>query len=481
MPYYKETFVNRTQPVTQTQVFNDGRAPVIRNSTVVMDSVDMTSFRSRPHKRAVGRSKIVEDIIADPYAGFLRRTSERQYREALAARGLTSSGEPDRGHAFSMTRHTIMSHLKSPFQQSSTSRTSANGVVPIFSLSSTSPAGKAVFNGGVNGNVIPYQESASPLASFAQMAYARSAPTPEVFNAATFLGELREGLPTLVPDVLKAYIKDARRKVPSRHGGNNMVRASGGDYLNFQFGWLPLVQDVKNAATALANATAQLAQEGERVQRSYSLPPSVSSELIQIGKTTLQTIGSHPGLVTDPEVLAELGVGGTSAGFAPPPGEGSVHKMRRNKRWFTGEFSSFYRLGFDPSSYIDRARELVNLDITPEVLWELSPWSWLVDWNLRLGDSLRANMLAHDDTLVMHYGYAMEETTYRSLHSISHPDGSTSSSNRSWGNGTSSDTSITTTYKRRIRANPYGFRVNTPAAFTGGQLAILGALGLTKF
>jgi hypothetical protein len=155
-------------------------------------------------------------------------------------------------------------------------------------------------------------------------------------------------------------------------------------------------------------------------------------------------------------------------------------KTSTSKRWFEGEFSLFYPLKFDPESYLSRLDVLVNTKLTPRTLWELAPWSWLVDWNLRIGDTIKANELAANDNLIMHYGYAMEKTVYTtglSWHQTSSPN----VSGRIWNNFPNRGGYFaTTTYKRRLRANPYGFQAGGQSALTGHQLGILGALGLTK-
>jgi hypothetical protein len=137
-------------------------------------------------------------------------------------------------------------------------------------------------------------------------------------------------------------------------------------------------------------------------------------------------------------------------------------------------------LGFDPSDYFQKLQLLIDPKITPSTLWELAPWSWLVDWNLRIGDTIRANEINANDRLVMHYGYAMEHSVYSTKvdwRKTSDVNGGilTVSGNPSFGIHHAQ-----TEYKRRIRANPYGFRVGGVGSLTGGQTAILGALGLTK-
>lgn len=470
MPYYEEVFLNRTQPQSYRARPRPGSTSSTnqtRNYLAVMDSVKMTSYRSRPHRNAVGPTKIVEDIVADPYANFLRSTSERQYREALEARGLVAHGEPDRGHPFELSRHTVMARQLNAGRLDSYDQHWVEGGIPYLVPNWTSSIANDVFRGGMTpGDPIPYQETGLP--AFAQSAYARSAPTSVIFDAGVFLGELLEGLPRLIPDLLTK-------------GDYDFFRSIGSDYLNAQFGWIPFVKSIQDAATALGRATAQLAQQGERVHRKYAIPPVLTTGYHDATNVTSNvSLGSVNGHLTR-QMKEDLDFpdAGSSMLYGAPYTGGRIHKMRKVERWFEGEFSSFYKLGFDPTDYFSRLDQLVKFDITPETLWELAPWSWLVDWNLRIGDSIAANQIAANDRIIMHYGYAMERTTYRSLHSLTHAKNVVGSVQYT-GYPANADVSIQTEYKRRIRANPYGFRVTTPSAFSAGQLAILGALGLTK-
>lgn len=147
------------------------------------------------------------------------------------------------------------------------------------------------------------------------------------------------------------------------------------------------------------------------------------------------------------------------------------------RRWFEGEFTNFLPLGFDPTDFFQKLDLLVKVKWDPSTLWELAPWSWLIDWNLKIGDSIAANLQAANDRLVMHYGYAMETTVYTTECTWRR----TSESKSYSGVPQKGRWFTTSLHKRRLRANPYGFKVNSSSQpLTVGQNAILGALGLTK-
>jgi hypothetical protein len=139
-------------------------------------------------------------------------------------------------------------------------------------------------------------------------------------------------------------------------------------------------------------------------------------------------------------------------------------------------FTFYLPLNFDPSSYVSKVNQLIDGKLSPATLWELSPWSWLVDWDLRIGDSIKANDLAKNDRLIMHYGYAMEHSVYTTDISWRLRDPFNSSYYKVLPQ--KGGYLVKTEYKRRIRANPYGFKVANSGGLTASQLGILGALGL---
>lgn len=446
MPYYQEWFVNEARE----SIHNGFPYLTIQDQTFV------TSFRTRPHFKAIS-SREVTDISVDPYAYFLTSTDERRYHEALKARNLPAQGASDNGHAFELIRHTLKGGLPTVF------RTAGNftNVVIAFVGSELN----SVHNG--RWNRIPSFGS-DTLGQFGRSAYARVAPTSVVFDAANFLGELRERLPHLGLEVLK--------------NSSRFFRNLGGDYLNVEFGWKPFISDLIRAGKALELATSQLAQQGNRTHRSFGLPPVVNLETTSTMANTSVGLGAgvnftmgllpsdfpKPAKVWDHQVPASVG---QSVPFATR----LAYKRFERKQWFEGEFSSFYPLDFDPTDYISRLNVLVNTKVTPEVLWNLQPWSWLVDWNLRIGDSIRSNQLRANDLLVMHYGYAMEKSVYTTGSSFSNPTNSVTVTYPQ-----NAGMVATTTRLRRIRANPYGFGIGGASALSASQLAILGALLLTK-
>jgi hypothetical protein len=113
------------------------------------------------------------------------------------------------------------------------------------------------------------------------------------------------------------------------------------------------------------------------------------------------------------------------------------------------------------------------VQLTPEVLWNLSPWSWAADWFANTGDVLHNISAFRDDGLVMPYAYIMRKRTHIVEQDL---DGYTL---RRLGPQPGVSQRFTTTVKSRHKATPWGFGLN-PLSFTVRQWAITTALGLSK-
>jgi len=307
----------------------------------------------------------------------------------------------------------------------------------------------------------PFQNSSGSLEYYAQWVHNGSGaalgpigasfinqtiPTNPVVDGAVSLAELyREGLPTLIGASLK--LRDT----------SSFFRSLGGEYLNYQFGWLPLVSDLKSAAKAIMESErilSQLARDsGKNVHRKRISEP--------IRTTSVYTDSANH----------YNGMGGADV-LAPPWYRET--DSTSIQRWFTG----CYTYHFEPArmdalqEIVVKARLLYGLDLNPEVLWNLAPWSWFIDWFANVGPLLGNVSAFQKDGLVLRYGYVMEETT-RTLqrrNQIRPKYGP-------W--PMASQDTFQGIRKRREKANPFGFGL-TESQLSTRQWSILAALGMTK-
>jgi hypothetical protein len=252
----------------------------------------------------------------------------------------------------------------------------------------------------------------------------------------------------------------------------DVARFAGGQYLNVSFGWMPFISDLKKYVTALMNLQVQYDQfmrdNGRVVRRRLEFPPIVST-----------TTPMQPTL--DSSSLNYIALADSfGANFYANGGNGIGYVSVTEKRTETYKFSGAYTYCLDPSgilsdkpeTHVQLARKLLGLDLTPSLLWELAPWSWLSDWHTNIGIALSNYSAFQKDGLVLRYGYLQRETVVERIQSVA-------GLRFSFFNPGTITNTFTTVWKERFRASPYGFALN-PSNYTPFQWAILAALGMTK-
>lgn len=298
--------------------------------------------------------------------------------------------------------------------------------------------------------------SDSSLNSLGATAIAQSQPLNQWANTGTALGEIvKDGLPHLPG-------------VSSWQERTRIAKAAGSEYLNTVFGWLPLVKDVKDtfqSTRQFRNRTNQFrSQAGTNVHRRFDFP---------ITRTRVeQTIGE--GFHASTELA-----GGIPFPYAIDSANlGTLTRSISNetRTWFEGCFTYGIPAGTDMFSSTDRvgtyADKLFGLELTPTLMWELTPWSWAVDWFSNAGDVVSNFTALKNQGLVMRYGYMMSESTEVITYSM----------DKSGIKGFTSPpppSTVTRTSKSRVEANPYGFGVSWQG-LSPFQLAVTAALGITR-
>lgn len=402
-------------------------------------------FRTKPP--IATKVTTVPDKTADPYSWFTDLQALKQ-RAALADGFDASLFRVDKGHPWKLEKFSTRGEPMN--WRCSRSIWSEDLVFQGFpTVASTTRL--------QSGYYVPPE---SDLGSWAALKYGQMAPTSDRFSVPAFIGELREGLPNIIPAMAKAK------------SGAALTRRAGSDYLNVQFGWLPLLNDLRKIAEALYRASQGLFEPWGATHRSRGENPSVDTQ----EATGLSVTGAASGDYFDTPFRSYLDGSGVSTDgrFI---GTGAVFSNVSTRRWLEGEFVYLPKAGFDPTKYEERYDTLFKLDLTPADLWQLAPWSWLVDWFFDIGKAIESYETALSNRVLSTYMYAMEETVSTTQVLVTDLRGQTGVSYtgpRSW--------SFQWEYsrKRRIRANPFGFTLNPESALTAAQFAILGALGLTK-
>lgn len=292
----------------------------------------------------------------------------------------------------------------------------------------------------------PSDSSVSTLNELGTTAISRCAPTNPHASISTTIGELRrEGLPAL----------------PSLEAAKKRSASSvGGEYLNYQFGIAPLVSDLTKLAEAVRDSEKILKQyyrdSGKLVRRRYEFPLETNTIVNNLGSST-----GWPALHTR-----------MYSSFAGIKTE-TISTTR--KRWFSGAFT-YHVTEPDTMLGITRAAQsanrLLGIGVTPATIYNLTPWSWALDWFSNTGDVLNNVSMMMTDGLIMRYGYMMEETSYVrhvEIRGIRFADGQSVPCYQTF----------TRTSKRRIHATPFGFGFEL-SDLNPRQWAIIAALGLSK-
>lgn len=306
------------------------------------------------------------------------------------------------------------------------------------------------------------------LQSMYPKGYSKARPGNPMASTAQFLIELRD-LPR-VPGALLGVTKVPFKKVPAVLLGRlGDYRELGSEYLNVVFGWKPFVSDLRKMYNLQKRVDRQLAQiireNGKYIRRRATISNS---------SVTTQTL---------PTVYPSAFV--NVRGAPPSWANGKTHYVKTSseseKYWFSGSFR-YYIPDIGTSQWTRRATlALFGATPSPETLYQVLPWSWLVDWFSNVGDVVSNVSPNAVDNLTLRYSFIMRHTTKTTEWKAQvYQQGFTNQYN-TWPRVDQSfvSTSKVETKSRIGGGNPFGLNVSLPS-LSGGQLAILAALGISR-
>lgn len=305
-------------------------------------------------------------------------------------------------------------------------------------------------------------------------------PTNPTVNFANAVAELRrEGLPHAPGiSIIGSVAQVGELSYRGLRGALHAIKDLGGDYLNIEFGYRPLAQDVAGLATVVTEFNTILRQyardSGKNVRRKRRRP---------IERSRVDYPMKTSGLIIDtPNSNCLPWVGPTGTRHQSVTCSFFESIASQSELWFSGAYT-YYSPDKEMAGAINKIMSLESKlhrligGVSFDTLWELTPWSWYSDWNYNVGIVLSNLESFSRDNLVLRYGYLMYSSETR--HEIvAFPSGAYHGSTIGGMKGP-----FKTTYcnnrKGRVKASPYGFSQN-PNTYTGKQWAILGALGMTK-
>jgi hypothetical protein len=315
-----------------------------------------------------------------------------------------------------------------------------------------------------------YRSNLNPndLSSLGARAYSRLRPKVAVAGLGQAVAEARD-----VPATLRttaAGFSQAWKAV----GGNakgiwQAPRGAANQFVNFQFGWKPFVNDVQQMYDLVARYETHL-DKAERLNDKW-LKRRFAEEEIQ--SSTVIYNDTRP--KSNP--LFRTYLAPAVAANVTDSVNLKVTRQSGTKIWYEGSFK-YYRPEFDkrlPMHENVRAGRgfltLAGANINPVLIYKVTPWTWLVDWYTNVGDNIQVAQDMVDNSVVSRYMYLMRESFDRYEYVSTHtgPYG----------------TIVATSYqevrvKRRVSCeSPFGFALQ-PGGLSGVQYAILAALGLSR-
>lgn len=288
-----------------------------------------------------------------------------------------------------------------------------------------------------------------------------ASPTAPKAGLTTALYELKhEGLPGISSKVVDGLSKTG----PWKRRIKAPVKGTGSDYLNWQFGWLPVVSDVQALAKSVIEADSLLRSlykdDGKVIRRRRG---SSGFERV-VDQSSSETSDAGWPTMVSPFYSSISG------------GKKFVSTETTRSQWFSGAFQ--YHLPESVTSLgklrkvMSDARYLYGLGISPVDFWNLIPFSWLADWAVNAGDVLSNLSDQLYSRQVLRYGYVMARTTRTVYTHGTYPLSS--------GGMVAVPRAMQRyTVEQRIQATPFGFGLSW-TGFTPYQLSILAALGISR-
>lgn len=295
-----------------------------------------------------------------------------------------------------------------------------------------------------------YSISDDNLRSIGAQQIYRNLPGKPIVDIGQTLAELkREGIP------LAHSLSKLRDYSPPAISG------AGKGYLTWQFAWRPIIQDVYALARKIDTADKQwrkyVANARKLERRHFDLPVerSVVTSTVENGGSIYPILPSA--LCTNqaaPLIRERTTV--TTRSFSAayvyhlPQADEAVPLLVRKALQYQQQF---------------------GLEVDPSLIWELIPWSWLVDWFVPIGKFWDAASEFILGNTVLPWAYVSEHTVITDVYlrpSATLVDGTSVGL-----------TTVVYDYKRRISASPFGFGLSWDD-LSPYQLSLLAAVGVTR-
>lgn len=289
--------------------------------------------------------------------------------------------------------------------------------------------------------------------------FRKFSPVKPQANTSQLLGELLHSIPT-IPGLLLSRLFS--------------LRNVGREHLNVEFGWAPLLKDIQD----LIKVTLEFEKRYKQLVKQSGVPVRRRGQIDVDNPLSTNTVtkGSHHSVPTLNGYLYE---------FATAPETKTTSFTSSKKHLFSAKFVYFLpassKDGIDDRHRAAMLRILYGIDLSPRTVWNLMPWSWLVDWFTNIGDNISNAVEASLDNLVAEYAYCTgfyQDVMDVTVSGVCKVDNQLGGLRQQY-------YPYTTRYRRirtvieRTKASPYGFEFTIPT-LSEKRKAILAALLLTR-
>lgn len=329
------------------------------------------------------------------------------------------------------------------------------------------------FNSEIGTQQFQAHTSKGQLETWGTSAIKQTQPTAPHANVAQLMAESVMDLPKIPFIFLKrTWLAKGDPTFRAERDLKKTSRDVGGEYLNQQFGWIPFVRDLTKYLHAVVNTNKILTDymngSGGAPKQWHQNPVTTVVKSVESGEFSAAPNGSMF-LNWNSEHGERL--------FVPGSAKSYTHQIHTYGWKFSGAYSYLFPEG---TTFIDNMRRfeqnanvLLGTRITPELIWELTPWSWLIDWWAQIGSFITVNSrFQQSDNLVLQYGYLTAFSAQRTL--------CTAEITARTGQRISFNTLYESKRRERVAATPYGFAVNLDM-LNAQQLGILAAFGASRF
>lgn len=302
------------------------------------------------------------------------------------------------------------------------------------------------------------QSTWGEISSYGPLGWNKFRPGQSIADLAVFLGEIKE-VPRMLMTTANSFYTAYTGQFKRAWSPKKRIKVAAENWLNTQYGWLPFIRDLRNfykAWKVMDDWYNQLVRDnGQWVRRRGTVTKYTKKEVVW--ESSSQHM-SHPNLSGHPA-------------WYPYGTQGSSRLVRYTqlKVWFEAAFR-YYVPDIGSVKFKRRAiQHLFGANVTPLVVWELIPWSWLVDWYAKVGELLLRADTGLLNNLAAKYAYVMGKTL-ESVSVISKP-AFASRPTHTWTHSVQR--------KSRKEGGHFGFNL-LDRDLSAKQWMILGSLGATR-